>query len=191
MTTNILIAGVGGQGTLLAGKILAHLLLSEGFDVKVSEVHGMSQRGGSVVTHVRFGKTVFSPVIDKGCADIIVAFELLEAARCLEYAKPGAKIVVNVQKIEPMLVVTGSALYPEQLEEKMQAAGAEVIAADCLALAQQAGSAKAVNVVLLGCLSALFDIPEHSWIEAIEAAVPEKFLELNRKAFALGRQSRM
>lgn len=191
MTTNILIAGVGGQGTLLAGKILAHLLLSEGFDVKVSEVHGMSQRGGSVVTHVRFGKTVFSPVIDKGCADIIVAFELLEAARCLEYAKPGAKIVVNVQKIEPMPVVTGSALYPEQLEEKMQAAGAEVIAADCLALAQQAGSAKAVNVVLLGCLSALFDIPEHSWIEAIEAAVPEKFLELNRKAFALGRQSRM
>lgn len=190
MVKNILIAGVGGQGTLLASKILARLLLSEGFDVKVSEVHGMSQRGGSVVTHVRFGEKVFSPVIDKGCADIIVAFELLEAARCLEYAKPGAKIVVNTQMIAPQSVIAGSAVYPESLAEKMQAAGADVIAVDCLALAGQAGSAKAVNVVLLGCLSSLFSIPECSWIDAIEAAVPEKFLELNKKAFALGQQSR-
>ncbi len=187
-TKNIMIVGVGGQGSLLASKLLGHLLLKEGYDVKVSEVHGMSQRGGSVVTFVRFGKKVYSPVIDKGCADVIVSFELLEAARWIEYLKPSGKIVVNTQQIDPMPVITGAAKYPENLIDKMKATGKEVIALDCLSLAEQAGSSKAVNIVLMGCLSKLFDIQESSWLESMEQVIPQKFLELNKKAFALGRK---
>lgn len=188
-TKNIMIVGVGGQGSLLASKLLGHLLLGQGFDVKVSEVHGMSQRGGSVVTFVRYGDRVYSPVIDKGQADAIVSFELLEAARWLEYLKPGGRIVTNTQRIEPMPVITGAAEYPENLAEKMQGAGAAVDALDCFALASKAGSVKAVNLVLLGRLSHYFDFPEDAWQEAIEACVPPKFLELNRRAFALGKDS--
>ena len=187
MTKNIMIVGVGGQGSLLASKLLGHLLLTEGYDVKVSEVHGMSQRGGSVVTYVRFGKKVYSPIIDRGEADFIVSFEKLEAARYLEFLKPDGRIVVNTQQIDPMPVITGAATYPENLVEKMEAAGAAVDAMDCLSLATQAGSSKAVNIVLMGRLSRYFDIPEEKWIQAIEDCVPEKFIELNKKAFALGR----
>ena len=188
MTKNIMIVGVGGQGSLLASKLLGHLLLTEGYDVKVSEVHGMSQRGGSVVTYVRFGEKVYSPIIDKGQADFIVSFEKLEAARYLEYLKTDGRIVVNTQEIDPMPVITGAAQYPADLVAKMEAAGAKVDAMDCLSLAEQAGSSKAVNIVLMGRLSRYFDeIPVEKWQKAIEECVPAKFLELNQKAFLLGR----
>ena len=189
-TKNIMIVGVGGQGSLLASKLLGHLLLEKGFDVKVSEVHGMSQRGGSVVTYVRYGDKVYSPVIDEGEAECIVSFELLEAARWMKFLKPGGVIVTNTQQIDPMPVITGAAEYPGDLVTKMTAKGVKVDAMDALALAEEAGSAKAVNLVLLGRLSKYFDdIPESAWQEAIEACVPAKFLELNKKAFELGKMS--
>ena len=188
MTKNIMIVGVGGQGSLLASKLLGHLLLSEGYDVKVSEVHGMSQRGGSVVTYVRFGEKVYSPVIDKGEADFIVSFEMLEAARYLEYLKKDGRIVVNTQQIDPMPVITGAMEYPSDLLAKMEAVGAKVDAMDCLSLAEEAGSSKAVNIVLMGRLSKYFDIPVEKWEQAIDECVPAKFAELNHKAFLLGRK---
>lgn len=187
-TKNIMIVGVGGQGTLLASKLLGQVLLQQGYDVKVSEVHGMSQRGGSVVTYVRFGDKVYSPVIDKGEADLILSFEKLEAARWLEYLKPGGQIITNIQEVEPMPVITGAAEYPEKLVEKMQAAGAKVDAENFLAMAEEAGSAKSVNIALMGRLSTYYpEIAEEQWLAALEAIVPAKFLELNKKAFALGR----
>ncbi len=187
-TRSIMIVGVGGQGSLLASKLLGRLLLSKGYDIKVSEVHGMSQRGGSVVTYVRFGDKVYSPVIDKGQADYIVSFELLEAARWTEYLKPGGRIVTNTQQINPMPVVTGAAAYPDALVEKMQGAGIDVDAFDALSLAEEAGSSKAVNIVLMGHLSNYFDFTLDEWLNAIADSVPAKFLELNRKAFTLGRE---
>ena len=185
-TKNVMIVGVGGQGSLLASKLLGKLLLTKGYDIKVSEVHGMSQRGGSVVTYVRFGDKVYSPVIDKGQADYIISFELLEAARWTEYLKPGGKIISNMQQINPMPVIIGAAEYPEALEEKMRAAGIDLDAIDALTLAEQAGSSKAVNLVLMGRLSKYFDIPVEEWLDAIEKSVPPKFLEMNKKAFELG-----
>ena len=185
-TKNVMIVGVGGQGSLLASKLLGRLLLSKGYDIKVSEVHGMSQRGGSVVTYVRFGDKVYSPVIDKGQADYIVSFELLEAARWTEYLKPGGKIITNTQQINPMPVIIGAAEYPENLVQKMLDAGIDVDAFDALTLAEQAGSSKAVNLVLMGRLSKYFDISAEEWLTAIEASVPAKFLEMNKKAFSLG-----
>ncbi len=186
-TTNVMIVGVGGQGSLLASKLLGRLLMEQGYDVKVSEVHGMSQRGGSVVTYVRFGDKVYSPVIDRGEADFIVSFEQLEAARWLPYLKEGGRVIVSTQEIDPMPVITGAAKYPEHLIAKMEAAGVQVDAMDALALAEEAGSAKAVNLVLMGRLSRYFDLPEEAWRKAIEVTVPAKFLELNQKAFSLGR----
>ena len=188
-TKNIMIVGVGGQGTLLASKLLGRMLLSAGHDVKVSEVHGMSQRGGSVVTYVRWGDKVYSPIIDKGQADFILSFELLEAARWTEYLKPGGKLITNTQQINPMPVITGAAAYPQGLEEKMTAAGVDLDAIDALALAEEAGSSKAVNIVLMGRLSKWFDFPEEQWLTAIEESVPPKFLEMNKKAFHLGRNA--
>lgn len=188
-TKNIMIVGVGGQGSLLASKLLGYLLLDQGYDVKVSEVHGMSQRGGSVVTYVRYGDSVASPVIDRGEADYIVSFELLEAARWVPYLKKDGQIVTNIQQIDPMPVIIGAAEYPENLVEKIREAGVKIDAMDCLALAEQAGSAKAVNLVLLGRLSHYFDLPEEAWMKAIEANVPMKFLEMNKKAFDLGKKS--
>ena len=185
-TKNVMIVGVGGQGSLLASKLLGRLLLGKGYDIKVSEVHGMSQRGGSVVTYVRFGDKVYSPVIDKGQADFIVSFELLEAARWTEFLKPGGKIITNTQQVNPMPVIIGAAEYPENLLEKMRSAGLDVDALDALSLAEEAGSSKAVNLVLMGRLSKYFDIPAEDWLTAIEASVPAKFLELNKKAFNLG-----
>lgn len=186
-TKNIMIVGVGGQGTLLASKLLGYVLLNEGYDVKVSEVHGMSQRGGSVVTYVRYGEKVYSPVIDKGEADVIISFELLEAARWLEFLKSGGQIITNTQQVDPMPVITGSAEYPENLVEKMELSGAKLDAKDFLNLADEAGSSKAVNIALMGRLSKYFpEIEKEKWLEAIEKIVPPKFLELNKKAFELG-----
>jgi indolepyruvate ferredoxin oxidoreductase beta subunit len=181
-----MIVGVGGQGTLLASRILGNAVIRQGYDVKVSEVHGMSQRGGSVVTYVRFGDKVYSPVIDKGEADFIVSFELLEAARWTEFLKPGGKLIANTQQINPMPVIIGAAEYPAELAAKMVAAGIDLDAVDALSLAEQAGSSKAVNLVLMGKLSKYFDIPEEEWLTAIEQSVPPKFLEMNKKAFTLG-----
>ena len=189
-TKNIMIVGVGGQGTLLASKMLGYVLLQQGYDVKVSEVHGMSQRGGSVVTYVRYGKKVYSPVIDKGEADVIISFEKLEAARWLEFLKKDGTIITNTQEVEPMPVITGAAAYPGNLIEKMQAAGAKVDAKDFLSIAQEAGSAKAVNIALMGRLSTYFsEISDEQWQDAIEKIVPPKFLDLNRKAFEAGRNA--
>ena len=185
MTKNIMIVGVGGQGTLLASRILGNTLISEGFDVKVSEVHGMSQRGGSVVTYVRYGEKVYSPIIDKGEADIILAFELLEAYRALPYLKDGGKILINKQKMNPMPVITGAATYPENIEEKISAV-ADATVIDALALAKEAGNTKAVNVVLIGLMAKASGIPYEKWIETVKSTVPEKFLDVNLKAFNLG-----
>jgi len=188
-TKNMMIVGVGGQGTLLASKLLGRLLLSKGFDVKVSEVHGMSQRGGSVVTYVRWGDKVYSPIIDKGQADVILSFELLEAARWTEYLKPGGRIITNTQQINPMPVITGAAAYPEHLEEKIRGLGVDLEAFDALSLAEQAGSSRAVNIVLMGRLSKWFDFTGEEWMDALARSVPPKFLELNKRAFDLGRSA--
>lgn len=187
-TKNIMIVGVGGQGTLLASKLLGRLLLSKNYDIKVSEVHGMSQRGGSVVTYVRYGDKVYSPVIDKGEADVIVSFEMLEAARWTEYLKKGGVIITNTQQVNPMPVITGAQEYPQELATKIKDLGIYLDAIDALSLAEEAGNSKAVNIVLLGRLSKLFDFTEDEWMEAIEQSVPPKFLELNKKAFILGRE---
>ena len=187
-TKNIMIVGVGGQGTLLASKLLGRLLLTRDYDVKVSEVHGMSQRGGSVVTYVRYGDKVYSPIIDKGEADFILSFELLEAARAAEWLKSDGILITNTQEINPMPVITGAMNYPENLLEKLKELGLKVDALDALSLAQEAGSSKAVNLVLLGRLSNYFQgFTEEEWMAAIEQSVPEKFLEMNKKAFHLGR----
>lgn len=188
-TKNIMIVGVGGQGSLLASKLLGQLLLTRGYDVKVSEVHGMSQRGGSVVTYVRYGERVCSPVIDAGEADCIIAFELLEAARWTGYLRPGGRIIANTQQINPMPVITGAAAYPVELEHKIAAAGARLDALDALALAEQAGSPKAVNLVLLGRFSRSFDFTLEEWFAAMEQRIPEKYLAMNRRAFLLGRDA--
>ena len=186
-TTNIMIVGVGGQGTLLASKLLGRLLLKRGYDVKVSEVHGMSQRGGSVVTYVRYGEKVYSPVVDKGEADFIISFEMLEAARWVEYLKKGGTIVTNTQEINPMPVIIGAAEYPQNLAEKIAEKGINIEAFDALSLAEEAGTSKAVNLVLLGRISKYFDFTDEEWMDAIEKSVPAKFLELNKKAFSLGK----
>ena len=186
-TKNIMIVGVGGQGSLLASRLLGRLFVDAGYDVKVSEVHGMSQRGGSVVTYVRYGDKVASPIIDKGQADCIISFELLEAARYLDYLKKGGKLVSNSQQIDPMPVVIGSAEYPAALAEKIAALGVDADVFDALAVAEEAGSSKAVNIALMGRFSKYFDFSEDAWMSALEAVVPAKFLELNKKAFALGK----
>ena len=185
MTKNIMIVGVGGQGTLLASRILGNTVINEGYDVKVSEVHGMSQRGGSVVTYVKYGEKVYSPIVDKGSADIILAFELLEAYRALPYLKKGGKMIVNSQKIDPMPVITGAAKYPENISDKLtNACNCQVV--DALSLAKEAGNTKAVNVVLIGVMAKSTDIPYEKWVETIKTTVPPKFLEVNLKAFDLG-----
>lgn len=185
-TKNVMIVGVGGQGSLLASKLLGRLLIGEGYDVKVSEVHGMSQRGGSVVTYVRFGDKVYSPVISQGEADFIVSFEKIEAARYAPSLKKDGKIIVNSQMIDPMPVITGAAKYPENVLEELKDKGVFVDDIDALSLAQQAGSAKSVNIVLMGRLAKYFDIEYGKWIEAIRETVKPQFVEINVKAFELG-----
>ena len=185
MTKKIMIVGVGGQGTLLASRVLGNTVIGEGYDVKVSEVHGMSQRGGSVVTYVKYGEKVYSPIIAEGEADVILAFELLEAYRALPYLKKGGKLIVNAQRIDPMPVITGAASYPENIVEKLSAV-ADVTALDALSLAKEAGNAKAVNVVLIGVMARASDIAYEKWVETIRSTVPAKFLEVNLKAFDLG-----
>lgn len=184
-TKNIMIVGVGGQGTLLASRILGNAVIRRGYEVKVSEVHGMSQRGGSVVTYVKFGDAVHSPIIDKGEADIILAFECLEAYRALPWLKKGGKMIVNDQMINPMPVITGAADYPADILQKLGAV-VDLTAVDALTLAREAGNAKAVNVVLIGVMAKNTEIPYEEWVETIKTTVPAKFLDANLKAFDLG-----
>lgn len=186
MTRSILIVGVGGQGTLLASRLLGRSLLAKGHDVKISEVHGMSQRGGSVVTYVRYGDEVASPIVEKGEADIILSFEELEAARWLPYLKKGGSIVVNTQQMDPMPVIIGAAEYPEDILGKIEAKGVDVQRVDALSLAVEAGTPKAVNVALLGAVAKNTDIEKSVWEDTIRETVPERFLEQNLKAFDLG-----
>ncbi len=187
-TKSIMIVGVGGQGTLLASRILGSVLGTAGYEVKVSEVHGMSQRGGSVVTYIRYGEKVYSPVIEKGQADMIISFEQLEAARYVSYLKKDGTIITNTQKISPMPVITGAAEYPDGIIDKIKAMGINVIAVDALSAAEKAGRARAVNVVLMGVLSKVLPgIELDAWKKAVEKCVPTKVIEINEKAFDLGR----
>lgn len=183
---NIMIVGVGGQGTLLASRILGSVVLEEGYDVKVSEVHGMAQRGGSVVTYVKYGEKVHSPIITEGEADILLSFEELEAYRYLPYMKKGGTLIVNAQEIDPMPVIIGAKQYPAEIISKLKAKTDGVVAVDALALANEAGNSKAVNVVLLGVLAKSSGIEKEKWTAAVKKTVPAKFLDINLKAFELG-----
>lgn len=185
--TNILLVGVGGQGILLAAEILSETFMLAGFDVKKSEIHGMSQRGGSVVSHVRYGKEVFSPMVPEGEGDILFGFELMESYRYLPLLKPGGTVIVNDLCIAPPAVLLGQEPYPEGLELKIQELCPDCLLVDGQNLAIQAGNARAANTVLLGAVSKRLDIEEKFWLEAIEKMVPKKALSVNLKAFALGR----
>lgn len=188
--SNILIVGVGGQGTLLASVLLGNLALLKGYDVKLSEVHGMAQRGGSVVTHVKISEgTVSSPLIEKGDADVIIAFEELEAYRWLPYLKKGGTMYVNTQQILPMPVIMGNAKYPDDIMKVLEENAGKVKAFDALRIAEECGSVKAVNVVLLGAASKDLPFDESAWIKVIEENVKPKFVELNKKAFEMGRNA--
>ena len=182
---DLVIVGVGGQGTLLASKILGRLAMNADLGVKVSEVHGMSQRGGSVITHVRVGEEVFAPMVPLGKADYLISFELLEAARAAAYLKKDGVAIVNTQRISPMPVVTGAMAYPEKPEKLLE--GHRFEATDALRMAIDAGNQKALNLVLLGMLARHLDFSNEEWYEAIGACVPRKTLEVNIRAFDMGR----
>jgi indolepyruvate ferredoxin oxidoreductase beta subunit len=184
-TTNVFIAGVGGQGILLASEILSDLALSQGLDVKKSEVHGMAQRGGSVVSHVRFGEKVYSPVIGEGEADLLVSFEKMEALRWVHYLGPEGNVVVNDQEIVP----SGMERYPEGIGDELSKRAPDAHLLDALALAKVAGNARAVNTVMLGAFSNYLDFTEDAWKATIEGRVPPKTVEVNLRAFALGRET--
>ena len=183
---NIMIVGVGGQGTLLASRILGNVALKSGYDVKVSEVHGMSQRGGSVVTYVKMGQKVYSPLIEKGEADIIIAFEKLEALRWIDYLKAEGAMVVNDQEINPMPVIIGKAKYPENILNRMKDSGIKLQSIDALSIARECGNIKAVNVVLIGLMAKSTKIGREVWQQAMEEVIPQKLLEVNIKAFDAG-----
>lgn len=183
---NIMIVGVGGQGTLLASRLLGNVALKQGYDVKVSEVHGMSQRGGSVVTYVKMGEKIHSPIIEKGEADIILAFENLEALRWVDFLKKGGTLVLNNQQIDPMPVITGKSKYPEGIIRRLEDAGIRVLATDGLCTAKECGNIKAVNVVLIGLLARTTSIAREVWEKALEEVIPAKLLDVNKKAFAAG-----
>ncbi len=187
---NIMIVGVGGQGSLLASRILGSLFTASGKEVKLSEVHGMAQRGGSVVTYIRAGQSVASPLIDRGEADVIISFEEAEALRYLPWLKKGGTVVVNTQHILPMPVLTGAAQYPENIVGTMKALGAKVIAFDALGAAVKAGSVKCANVALLGAAASVIGHTEEEWLSAMKATIKPKLLDLNLMAFALGKEAK-
>lgn len=186
--TNILMAGVGGQGTLLASEILSEVLMQAGYDVKKAEVHGMAQRGGSVVSHVRFGQKVYSSIIPEGEADVLFGFELLETYRYLPLVKPTGTVVVNNLRIAPPSVALGISTYPADIDLKMRARVANLRIVDGLQLAEQAGNARTVNTVLLGALSTTLAPRHEQWLAAIRSLVPARLLDVNLAAFELGRQ---
>ncbi len=186
---NILFTGVGGQGILLASEITAYSLLAAGFDAKKSEVHGMAQRGGSVTAQLRYGAKVYSPLIEPGKADIMVAFEMMEAARYLPYLHRGSQVVVNTQKILPPAVATGQTTYPENVLDTLAKHDIAVTPVDALDVARAVGEVRTVNVVMVGAMSAFLPIDPSGCIEVIEKRVPERFREVNLKAFEEGRKA--
>ena len=185
-TINVLIVGVGGQGTLFAGKVIGEVAEKSGLMVKQSEVHGMAQRGGSVVTYVRIGDQVISPLIEKGEADLIVAFEQLEALRWIEFLKPNGSVIVNEQMISPMPVIIGAAKYPADVFDRLDRAGVQTVRVDAPAIAAQSGNPKAVNIVLLGMLAKRLPMDRELWLDAIAAKSPAPFVSANQEAFNKG-----
>ena len=183
---NILISAVGGQGALLASRILGKLAQNMGLDVKVSEVHGMSQRGGSVVTYVKFGDKIYSPIVEKGSADVILAFEMLEGARYVDWLKKNGTLIVSTQRIDPMPVITGATLYPDNLVSELFKLPIKLYNVDAMELASKAGNVRATNVVLIGILASITTIVKEEWEKAIREVVPAKLLEINLRAFELG-----
>lgn len=188
---NFLFVGVGGQGVLTASDIAAQVGLDLGLEAKKSEVHGFAQRGGVVESHVRWGERVGAPIAEQGTVDVLVAFELLEAARWIEWLRPGGRVVVNCQKLAPMSVTVGNAVYPDEaaIVEALRRRAAQVVLADGLSLAERAGTTRAVNSVILGALSALLETPPEVWEEAVIRRVPPRYAEANRIAFRLGREA--
>ncbi len=185
MQYNIIVAGVGGQGTILAGKILADVGILAGYDVKISEIHGMAQRGGSVITHVKFADKVYSPLIEEGEADYVVAFEMLEALRRLPFLKAGGEILVNTQEIEPMSVITGRAEYPKDIVEILESK-AKLTKIDALDQALRLGSARVLNVIMLGYLAARMKIDKKHWLQALQNLIKAEYLDINIRAFNAG-----
>ncbi|MBT8360495.1 MAG: indolepyruvate oxidoreductase subunit beta [Deltaproteobacteria bacterium] len=186
---NILFSGVGGQGILLASELTASSLLAAGYDVKKSEVHGMAQRGGSVTAQLRYGDRVYSPLIEPGCADIQMAFEMMEAVRYLPYLHKGSTVIVNTQKILPPSVATGQAVYPENILDELTRRDILVIGVDAFSIAKQAGEVRTANVALVGALSVHLPVEVSVFEEIIEKRVPERFRDENMKAFAAGRDA--
>jgi|SRR5690554_1205375 len=184
--TNILIVGVGGQGTLLASRIIGNTALMNSYDVKLSEVHGMAQRGGSVTSSVKIGQKVYSPIIEKQEADIILAFEKLEGLRWIDYLKPNGRLIINDQEIMPISVIIGKAGYPEDIISKIKANYDNIISIDALKCAKECGNIKAVNTVLIGLMASFMNLDKGDWLQSIKELVPERFVELNIKAFEKG-----
>jgi indolepyruvate ferredoxin oxidoreductase beta subunit len=187
---NILMVGVGGQGVILASEIISEVMMRAGHDVKKSEVHGMAQRGGSVSSHVRFGPKVYSPLIKKGAADVLFSFELLESVRYLDFLRSDALLIVNNQKVLPPSVTLGADTYPEQLPELLRERFSRVDIVDALDIAKQAGNARALNVAFLGALSKHFGVDENLWKDVISSMLPLKLVDVNIKAFMLGREKK-
>ena len=187
-TGNILFSGVGGQGILLASEITAYSLLAAGYDAKKSEVHGMAQRGGSVTAQLRYGKKVWSPLIEPGCADIQVAFEMMEAVRYVGSLHAGSTVIVNTQRILPPAVATGQTAYPENLLDHLTALGIRVVPVDAFELARQVGEVRTANVVMVGVLSVFLPVKATVFAEVIKTRMPERFRDVNLKAFEAGRR---
>lgn len=185
MTKNIMIVGVGGQGTLLTSRILGGITESAGYDVKLSEVHGMAQRGGSVVTFVRYGEKVAEPIVEEGQADVLIAFETLEAMRYAHFLKKDGVLIINEQRIEPITVVTGAASYPENIVEELEKMYT-VYKIDAMQEAKKIGNSKVFNIIVLGMAAKHMDFSKEAWLEVIEKTVPVKTVEINKKAFLLG-----
>lgn len=185
MTKNIMIVGVGGQGTLLTSRILGGITRDAGYDVKLSEVHGMAQRGGSVVTFVRYGEEVAEPIVEAGCADVLIAFEKLEALRYAHFLKDDGALILNEQRMEPITVLTGAAVYPEHIVEDLEKEYT-VFKMDAMEEAKKLGNAKVFNIIILGMAARHMDFSKEAWLSAIEKTVPPKTVEINRTAFLKG-----
>lgn len=186
-TTNILLAGVGGQGVILASNLLSQVALEAGYDVKQSEVHGMAQRGGSVVSHFRFGQKVYSPLFTAGTADILLSFEPLEALRYAHWLRPEGKLIYNIVQVNPSTVASGLATYPADIQERIAAAFPRALGLNASAIAEQAGTVRAANLVLLGAVSLELPFSEEQWETVLRRELPPKILEVNLRAFALGK----
>jgi len=184
-TKSIMIVGVGGQGTLLTSRILGGIITMSGYDVKLSEVHGMAQRGGSVVTFVRYGDKVNEPIVEEGCADVLIAFERLEALRYAHFLKPDGVLIVNDQRIDPMTVVTGAAEYPEGIIENLSKKY-KVISLDAMEEAKKLGNTRVFNTIIVGVAAKHMDFAKEDWLKVIEKTVPAKTVDINKKAFEAG-----